>query len=163
MCIRSSARGWRDAVEIVLLEISNLMKPHPSVFQAYTDKLRPAIGLFEPTIYIYIYIYIPSTSQHGVYPSIRSTQLSIRRINRPSSIRHAPHRLRCDLAGWVRRDFAAADRASSGSSAFLSPMANVVRAVPPGVRQPQLLGNAISHRTADPKADPASLVWSNII
>ena len=41
-------RGWRNPVEIILFEISNSMKPYASVFQAYTSKLRPAIGLFEP-------------------------------------------------------------------------------------------------------------------
>ena len=32
-------------VETVLFEISNSMKPYPSVFRAYTSKLRLAIGI----------------------------------------------------------------------------------------------------------------------
>ena len=37
-------RGWRNTVEIELLEISILMKACPSVFHAYISKLMPAIG-----------------------------------------------------------------------------------------------------------------------
>ena len=37
-------RGWWHAAEIVLFEISNSMKPYPSVFLAYTSNMRPAIG-----------------------------------------------------------------------------------------------------------------------
>ena len=65
-------RGWRNAVdvEIVLFEISNSMKPYPSVFPACASKLRPVTGFFEPklldevsnrippTTYVYVYIYI---------------------------------------------------------------------------------------------------------
>ena len=36
-------RSWRNTVEIVLFEISNSMKPYPSVVHAYTSKLRPVI------------------------------------------------------------------------------------------------------------------------
>ena len=43
-----SLRGWRNAVEIVLLEISNSMKSYASVSHAYTNNIRPVIGLFEP-------------------------------------------------------------------------------------------------------------------
>ena len=42
-------RGWRNTVEIVLFEISNSMKPYPSVFHSYTNNTRPVIGFFEPT------------------------------------------------------------------------------------------------------------------
>ena len=50
-CMRARIRtlgGWRNTVEIVLFEISNSMKPYPSVFHTYTSTLRPAIGLFDP-------------------------------------------------------------------------------------------------------------------
>ena len=40
---RATMTGWRNAVEIVLLEISNSMKPYASVFHAYTSELRPDI------------------------------------------------------------------------------------------------------------------------
>ena len=40
--------GWRNTVEVVLFEISNSMKPYPSVFYAYTSTWRPVIGLLEP-------------------------------------------------------------------------------------------------------------------
>ena len=39
-------RGWRNAVEMVLFEISNSMKPYPSIFHAYTSNLRPVIVLY---------------------------------------------------------------------------------------------------------------------
>ena len=42
-------RGWRNTVEIVLFEISDSMKPHPSIFHICTNKLRPAICFLEPT------------------------------------------------------------------------------------------------------------------
>ena len=57
-------RGWRNTLEIVLIEISNAMKLHPyvcvytcmciyiyiytHVFHAYASKLRPVIGLLDP-------------------------------------------------------------------------------------------------------------------
>ena len=41
-------RGWRNTVEIELFEISNSMKPYPSVVHAYTSEMGPVIGLFEP-------------------------------------------------------------------------------------------------------------------
>ena len=34
-------RGWRNTVETVLFEVSNSMKPYPSVFHACTSQLRP--------------------------------------------------------------------------------------------------------------------------
>ena len=37
--ISTFLRGWRNTVEIVLLEISNSMKPHPSVLHAYTNSM----------------------------------------------------------------------------------------------------------------------------
>ena len=40
-------RGWRNTVDIVLFEISNSMKPYPSV-HAYSSKMGPVIGFFEP-------------------------------------------------------------------------------------------------------------------
>ena len=43
-------RGWRNTVEVALLEISNSMKPYASVFHAYTGKLRPNIHFVEPNI-----------------------------------------------------------------------------------------------------------------
>ena len=45
----SKLRGWWNTVEIViLLEISNSMKPYPSALRAYTDRSRPLISLSEP-------------------------------------------------------------------------------------------------------------------
>ena len=41
-------RGWRNTVELMLFEISNSMKPYPSVSQACTSKPRPVIGFSEP-------------------------------------------------------------------------------------------------------------------
>ena len=41
-------RGWWNTVEIVLFEISNSMKPYPSVLRSYTSKLWPATRSFEP-------------------------------------------------------------------------------------------------------------------
>ena len=41
-------RGRRSTVEIVLFEISNSMKPYPSVFHACTNRLRPVKGFVEP-------------------------------------------------------------------------------------------------------------------
>ena len=43
-------RGWRNTVELVLFEIPNSMKPHPSVFHAYTGNLRLVIGFLSQTI-----------------------------------------------------------------------------------------------------------------
>ena len=59
-------RGWRIPVEIVLFEISNSMKPYPSVFHAYTSKMRPAIGFFEPRNLDEVSNRIPPTSHSGV-------------------------------------------------------------------------------------------------
>ena len=53
---------------LTLFEISNSMKPYPSVFHAYTLKLRPAIGFFEPQNLDEVSNRIPPTSQsakHG--------------------------------------------------------------------------------------------------
>ena len=44
MLIPHKLRGWRNTVEVVLFEISNSMKPYPSVVHAYTGKLEPVIG-----------------------------------------------------------------------------------------------------------------------
>ena len=41
-------RDWRNTVKIILFEISNSMKPYPSVFHAYTSEMRPTIGFYEP-------------------------------------------------------------------------------------------------------------------
>ena len=41
-------RGWRNTVEMVLLEIPNSMKPYASVFRAHTSKLGPGKCFFEP-------------------------------------------------------------------------------------------------------------------
>ena len=41
-------RCWRNNVKMVLFEISNSMKPYPSVIRAYTNKSRPTIGFSEP-------------------------------------------------------------------------------------------------------------------
>ena len=46
---RRTMRGWRNTVEMVLFEISNSMKPYPSIFHAYVSQLRPAIVFFEPS------------------------------------------------------------------------------------------------------------------
>ena len=45
--LRTSLRGWRNAVELVLFEISTSMRPYPSVVHAATNKLRPVISCFE--------------------------------------------------------------------------------------------------------------------
>ena len=42
-----SMRGWRNTVEIVMLEISNSMQPYLSVFHACASNLRPVINLFD--------------------------------------------------------------------------------------------------------------------
>ena len=42
----STMRDWRKTVEVVLFEVSNSMKPYPSVFQAHKSKLRPVIFSF---------------------------------------------------------------------------------------------------------------------
>ena len=55
-------RGWRNTVEIVQFEISNSMKPYPSVLHAYTSQLRPAIGFVEPNK-LDKFNRIPPTSQ----------------------------------------------------------------------------------------------------
>ena len=41
-------RGWRNTVEIILFEISNSMKPYPSVFHAYANELRLVMAPLEP-------------------------------------------------------------------------------------------------------------------
>ena len=46
--VRGSEVDGIVTVEIVPFEISNSMKPYPSVFYAYTTKLRPAMLFFEP-------------------------------------------------------------------------------------------------------------------
>ena len=43
-------RGLRNTVEIVLFEISNSMKPYPSVFHAYINNLRPILFVLRQTI-----------------------------------------------------------------------------------------------------------------
>ena len=40
----SVLRGWRNTVGLVLFDVSNSMKSHPSDVHAYTSELRPAIG-----------------------------------------------------------------------------------------------------------------------
>ena len=49
-CVAPQARednvwDWRDTVEMVPFEISNSMKPYPSVIHAYTSKMKPMIGI----------------------------------------------------------------------------------------------------------------------
>ena len=39
-------RDWRNTGKRVLFEISNSMKPHPSVFHACANKTRPVIGFY---------------------------------------------------------------------------------------------------------------------
>ena len=70
----ASSRGWLNTVEVVLLEISNSMKPYPSVFHAYTasytSKMKPVIGfLGEPTYLDEVSNRIPPTS-HSWVPSL---------------------------------------------------------------------------------------------
>ena len=43
-------RGWQNTVEIVLFEISNSMKPYPSVFHTYINHVRPMVGFLSQTI-----------------------------------------------------------------------------------------------------------------
>ena len=63
---RCSLRGWRNTVELVLFEISNSMKPYPSVFRTYTNKLRPIIGFWEPTNLDEVSNRIPPTSHYAI-------------------------------------------------------------------------------------------------
>ena len=39
-------RGWRNTLELIVFEISNSTKLHPSAFHAYPSKLRPMISFF---------------------------------------------------------------------------------------------------------------------
>ena len=55
--------GRGNTVEVVLFEISNSMKPYPSVFHAYLNKLRPAKAFFQPTSLDEASRRIPPTSQ----------------------------------------------------------------------------------------------------
>ena len=59
----ASMRGWRNTVEIVLFEISNSMKPYPSVVYAYTNKMRAVTGCLEPKHLDKVSNRIPPTSQ----------------------------------------------------------------------------------------------------
>ena len=43
-------RGWRNTLEIVLFEISSSMKLYPSVFQEYTNTLRPVTSFLSQNI-----------------------------------------------------------------------------------------------------------------
>ena len=56
---------WRPlrTVEIVLFEISNSMKPYPSVLHAYISRWRPVTGFFEPRNLDEVSNCIPPTSQ----------------------------------------------------------------------------------------------------
>ena len=63
--VHALVRGWPNTVETVLFEISNSMKPYPSVVHAYTSKSRPAIGFFEPTNLDEVSNRIPPTSHLG--------------------------------------------------------------------------------------------------
>ena len=56
-------RGLRNTVEIALFEISNSMKPYPSVCHAYASKLRSVKGLFETKQLDEVSDRIPPTSQ----------------------------------------------------------------------------------------------------
>ena len=56
-------RGWRNTAEKELFEISNSMKPYPSVVHAYTSELRPVICLFKPHEFDEVCNRIPPTSQ----------------------------------------------------------------------------------------------------
>ena len=55
-----------EFVEIVLFEISNSMKPYPSIAHAYTSKLRPVIGFFEATNLDEASNRIPPTSHYSL-------------------------------------------------------------------------------------------------
>ena len=66
MCVRLAyARGWRERLEREPFEISNSMRPYPSVFHAYTSKLRPVIFVFEPNNLDEASSRIPPTSHAG--------------------------------------------------------------------------------------------------
>ena len=60
---KPSLRGWRNTAEAVLFEISNSMKPYPSVSHAYINQLRPVICLFKPKHFDELSNRIPPTSQ----------------------------------------------------------------------------------------------------
>ena len=69
-------RGWRNTVEIVLLETSNSMNPYPSVFYACASRLRPAISFVEPTNLDEASNRIPPTSQVGAAKSMNALGLA---------------------------------------------------------------------------------------
>ena len=56
-------RGWRNAVELALFDISSSMKPYPSVLHAYTSKLKIVIDFFEPQNLDEVSNRIPPTPQ----------------------------------------------------------------------------------------------------
>ena len=53
-------------IEIVLLEISNSMKPYASVVHAYTNKLIPEIDFFEPKQLDEASNRVPPTSHYWI-------------------------------------------------------------------------------------------------
>ena len=67
-------RGWQNAVEIVLFEISSSMKPYPSVFHACTGNLRLAKGFAWA-----------SESRRGFQPYSANLSLAARCRGRPRS------------------------------------------------------------------------------
>ena len=66
-------RGWRNTVEAVLFEISNSMKPYPSVCHAYINYLRPVICLFKPKHLDELSNRIPPTSQGSKHSGAKKT------------------------------------------------------------------------------------------
>ena len=61
-------RGWRNTVELVLLEILNSIKLYPSVFQAYTHNMRPVIGFLSQDISMrFPSVFHQTLTQRGPY------------------------------------------------------------------------------------------------
>ena len=71
-CIRHM-RGWRNHIEIVLFEISNWMKPYPSVFHTYASNLSPVKVFVGPTNLDEVSKRIPPTSPYNAYYVLRGT------------------------------------------------------------------------------------------
>ena len=62
-CGTEAMRSWRNAVDIILLEILSSMKPYPSVVHAHVDHMRLVTYLFEPKQLDEVSSLIPPTSQ----------------------------------------------------------------------------------------------------
>ena len=97
--IGSQVRGRRNAVELVLFEISSSMKLYPSVFHAYTSNLRPTIVVFEPT------------NLDGASNRIPPTSTSERQVPLPAPLRRVPIASNMRQARAPRRAACAAARA----------------------------------------------------